>query len=125
MEHETYVVENRGYQKELDKVYAGTVTPVEKYINDKATIIHYCHDCRTEFHAKPLWLLRKASQEHICNVDTQRIDPDKLRKLSEDEKTAMLLMSEQGVTMTKIAKAFGINREIAIHHLKRMKQPTN
>lgn len=125
MEHEKYVVENRGYQKVLDKVYAGTVSPVEKYINDKAIIIHYCHDCRVSFHAKPLWLLKKANQEHICNVDIPLTESSKLRKLSEDEKITMLRMAEQGITMTKIAKTFGISREVAIHYLKKMKRPSN
>ncbi|MGF9946596.1 hypothetical protein ABEX44_25670 [Priestia megaterium] len=54
------------YQKALDKVYGGSVVPLERYINAKATLIHKCNACGKVFYGKPGWLVTKENQKHVC-----------------------------------------------------------
>ncbi|CAI8951645.1 exported hypothetical protein [Priestia megaterium] len=54
------------YQKALNRVYGGSVVPLERYINAKATLIHKCTECNKEFYGKPGWLVTKENQKHVC-----------------------------------------------------------
>lgn len=115
-----YDKENKEYQVLLDNRYKGTVKPIERFVNFNASILHYCSDCRKEWYSKPLWLLTSANQEHICGVDTSRVNPKNIRKkLTTDDKLQMYKMAEQGISKTKIANHFGISRPTVISHLKK------
>ncbi|PFQ93186.1 hypothetical protein COK28_07120 [Bacillus cereus] len=67
-----YRLENKEYQSQLDAIYSGTVTPIEKYVNPHSSISHHCSECHKEWYAKSLWLLTKKDQKHICGVDPFR-----------------------------------------------------
>ncbi|MCM2982303.1 helix-turn-helix domain-containing protein [Niallia circulans] len=115
-----YEEENKEYQALLDNRYNGTVQPIERFINFNASILHYCSDCKKEWYSKPLWLLTRANQEHICGVNTAKVNPKEIRKnLTTDEKLQISKMAEQGVSKTKIANHFGISRATVISHLRK------
>lgn len=115
-----YDMENKEYQVLLDNRYKGTVKPIERFVNFNASILHYCSDCRKEWYSKPLWLLTSANQEHICGVDTSRVNPGNVRKkLTTNDKLQMYKMAEQGISKTKIANHFGISRPTVISHLRK------
>ncbi|MGM0887184.1 MAG: hypothetical protein ACQEW5_09480 [Bacillota bacterium] len=59
-----YGLENQAYQVQLDQVYGGKVRPIERFINQNATLIHSCSECSKEFYAKPRWLIK--DQSHDC-----------------------------------------------------------
>lgn len=110
------------YQQQLDAVYGGTVTPIEKYLNPHSSILHVCHDCKKEWYSRPVWLLTKENQRHICGVDVVNMSEKtkkKHRKLTENDKMKMYIMAEQGLSMTKIANRFGISRPTVISHLRK------
>lgn len=45
-----YEKENEAYQLVLGKEY-GTVKAIERFINPRATILHYCSECEKEWYA--------------------------------------------------------------------------
>ncbi|QFT88092.1 hypothetical protein FIU87_05525 [Bacillus sp. THAF10] len=61
--------DNKLYQKSLDNVYGVSyITPVEKFINGKATILHHCSKCSSYFYGKPQNLLTIQTQHHRCSL---------------------------------------------------------
>jgi hypothetical protein len=62
----SYFESNKLYQMALDKNYNSTVIAKEKYINERATLLHYCNKCGAEFYGKPSHMLGKDHQKHIC-----------------------------------------------------------
>jgi hypothetical protein len=62
-----YEEQNKLYKMELDKKYNGTVTALERYINQRATLLHHCSKCNTEFYGKPSFMLGKDHQLHNCS----------------------------------------------------------
>ena len=115
-----YAKENAEYQQQLDKVYGGTVIPVERYITAKANILHTCTECRKEFFSKPVWLLNKGDQRHVCGVDTVRSvgKEKKVRKIGNKEKAKMIELANQGMSASKIAVHLGISRPTVSKYLK-------
>jgi hypothetical protein len=65
----SYEEQTKMYQLALNKKYGRTVTAKERYINQHAIIIHHCNLCKREFYAKPLWLLTKENQRHLCGYN--------------------------------------------------------
>jgi hypothetical protein len=114
-----YDFENQTYQDQLDAVYEGRVQPIERFINQKAIILHHCSDCKKEFYAKPLWLLTKANQRHICGVNMVMENTKKGRKVTDKDKLKMTILFEQGISKSKIAIELGISRSTVITHLKK------
>ncbi|HDR4412023.1 helix-turn-helix domain containing protein [Bacillus cereus] len=113
------------YQEELNKKYDGMVTPKEQYINPQAVLIHHCSNCNKEWFARPMWLLTKETQKHICGVDPTRmgeVTRRKVRKITEMDKLKMYDMSEKGMSASKIATALGITRATVTRYLKQMKE---
>jgi Helix-turn-helix domain of resolvase len=113
-----YVKENETYQKQLDEVYNGTIVPIERYINAKANLLHICTECQKEFFSKPVWLLAKQDQKHVCEVNTLRANEKKVRKIGDKEKAKMVELSSQGMSTSKIAMHLGISRPTIIKYLK-------
>lgn len=123
------------YHEILNKEYAGTVTTVERYINTKAVILHRCSKCEQEFYAKPMWLVGKDSQRHVCNMPygdsfgvrnqyvTSRGATNKnagtKRKLSESVKQEIIQLAKQGLGVRQIARQLNIATGSASYHLKK------
>ncbi|CJV59242.1 helix-turn-helix domain containing protein [Bacillus cereus] len=109
------------YQEELNKKYGGSVTVKEQYINPRAVLIHHCSNCNKEWHARPMLLLTKETQKHICGVDPVRmseVTKRKNRPLTEMDKLKMYNMADKGISQSKIATALGITRATVSRHLK-------
>lgn len=109
------------YQMELNKKYGGHVTVKEKFINPNATLIHQCSNCNKQWYSRPVWLLTKENQKHICGVSPVRIGEvtkRKSRKLTEMDKLKIYNMADKGMSASKIATALGITRQTVSKHLK-------
>jgi hypothetical protein len=78
-----YKVENEQYQQQLDAVCGGTVTPIERFINQNAVLIHHCSECSRDFYAKPRWLLK--GQPHDCKSGIIKNDYKKKAKKVHDD----------------------------------------
>jgi hypothetical protein len=117
-----YDEENAQYQVKLDKEYFGSVKPVERFINYRANILHYCSDCTTEFYSKPILLLTRENQRHICGVDLGKLgDTKRSRRVITDEvKAQMVELSKQGMSNSKIASTLGVSRPTVINHLRKV-----
>ncbi|MES9757732.1 helix-turn-helix domain-containing protein [Priestia megaterium] len=117
-----YARENELYQLELNKVYNGTVIPVERYISQKASILHTCTECQKEWYSRPGWLLTKANQKHVCGVDTAKSAPTKLKRknVGKKEKLQMVRLAEEGLSVSKIAMQLGLSRPTVTKYLKEL-----
>lgn len=121
--HEEYEAQKRFYQSQLNEKYGGTVTAIETFVNQQSIILHKCSECSKEFYALPEWLLSKPNQQHICGVNTTRMDAKKLKKakkrLTEHDIIRMIVMAESGMSMTHIANKLGVTRPTVISHLRK------
>lgn len=122
-----HVRENREYQRLLDRTYHGKVVPINRYINSKAILLHYCFGCYNEFYAKPLWLLTKESQRHDCKVSRYESlvysnpvikAPVPKKKIPEEVLEQIFELHNQGLTQVEIAKRTGINRKTIGKHIR-------
>lgn len=121
------------YHEILNKEYAGTVTTVERYINTKAVILHYCSKCEQEFYAKPMFLVGKESQRHICDMPygdsfgvrnqyvTSRgvTNTGTKRKLSESVKQQIIQLAKQGLGVRQIARQLNIATGSVSYYIKK------
>lgn len=63
----TDVISEEQYKSMLDRVYGGTVTIAERYINPKVSTLHTCSSCGIQFYGKPMWLVgSNEGQKHVC-----------------------------------------------------------
>lgn len=107
------------YQKALDRVYGGSVVPLESYINAKATLIHKCNECGKEFYGKPGWLVTKENQKHVCGGGSGNNEINKKRKqISEAEKLELYELCKAGMSINNLVKHFGISRYMVTKILK-------
>lgn len=121
------------YHEILHKEYVGTVTALERYINPRAVILHHCSKCEQEFYAKPMWLVRKDSQRHVCNmpygdkngvrnlyVSSRGATNKKAkRKLPESVKQQIIKLAKQGISIKRIAKQLNISDGSVRYHIKK------
>ncbi|MGG4041457.1 winged helix-turn-helix domain-containing protein [Bacillus smithii] len=121
------------YHEILKKEYAGTVTTLERYINPRAVILHHCSQCEQEFYAKPMWLVGKDSQRHVCNMPYgdnngvripyvySKVSHNKRtrRTLSESVKKQIVELGKQGISIKQIAKQLNIADGSVSYHLKK------
>ena len=83
-----YEAQNKEYQSLLDKRYPeGRIHPVERYINDQASILHHCTKCGTNFYGKPIYILGEDHQKHICSMPYGDKDGERLEKVGGKNKT--------------------------------------
>lgn len=121
-----YVNDNREYQRLIDRTYHGKVIPIEKYINGKAILLHYCFGCFSEFHARPEWLLTKESQRHNCKANrydsieySQTIKaPVPKKKIPAEVLQEIFELHKKGLTQVEIAKRTGLNRKTIGKHIR-------
>lgn len=110
------------YQQQLDTLYGGTVTPIEKYLNPHSSLLHCCSECYKEFYAKPLWMVNQV-QPHECFSNQKAMKKPKpykaRKKLTDTDKKEMITLFEQGLSMTKIANRVGVSRSTVINHLRK------
>lgn len=105
-----YVKENEYYQSILDQVYDGKVKAVNKYVNPKATILHFCSDCGQTFFARPLFLVKKDNQKHVCNIKHSDRNPTKntRHKLTREQKDMVFQLHLEGKSISEIARLFNV-----------------
>lgn len=109
------------YQSQLDAVYGGTITPLWKYINPNASILHRCSDCHKPFFARPIWLLTKENQKHLCGLNPIRMSEatkKKNRTITEMDKLKIYNLADKGISQSKIATALGISKATVSKYLK-------
>lgn len=122
-----YVLANKQYQRDLDRLYGGKIIPLERYVNPKSVIFHTCLTCQVDFYARPEWLLTKESQRHDCkNSRYESIAYSQIIKATVPKKKipAELLqriieLHNQGISNIEIARRTGINRKTVGGHLKK------
>ncbi|KAA0756022.1 HTH domain-containing protein [Bacillus sp. WOD8 KX774193] len=117
------------YQEALNKKYGGSVTAKEQYINPRASLLHHCSNCHKEWYARPMWLLNKENQKHICGYDPLRMSEgtkkkvrNQQRKLSNDDIVKMLILAEKGMKAPTIAKTLGVDKKTVYTHLKKAEE---
>jgi hypothetical protein len=112
----------------LDKEYSGTITANEKYINGKSVLKFYCSGCNTTFFAKPLWLVTRANQKHVCHgrygttlevTDTLGPTPTKKgNRVSDDDKQLIRDLYKQGFSKSKIAIQLNTSRKTVSKYIE-------
>ncbi|MGH1163352.1 helix-turn-helix domain-containing protein [Enterococcus faecalis] len=112
------------YQRQLDAMYSGTVTPLNTYINPNASILHQCSKCHKEWFARPMWLLTKENQKHVCGVDPYRMSNEKksVRIVTDKDIEKMCKLAEQGMSVSKIAVEIGVSRPTIVKYLKKAEE---
>ncbi|BCC10839.1 TPA: helix-turn-helix domain-containing protein [Bacillus cereus] len=112
------------YQEALNKKYGGAVTVKEKFINHHATLVHHCSNCHKEWFARPMWLLTKENQKHICGVDPVRIGTEKksVRIVTDKDIAKMQKLVGQGMSVSKIAMEIGVSRPTVVKYLKKAEE---
>lgn len=113
------------YQEALNNKYGGSVMVKDKYINPRASLLHHCSECHKEWYARPMWLLTKENQKHVCGLDPVRMSEGtrkKNRTLTEMDKIKMYDMAEKGMSQPKIATTFGISKSTVSKYLKQMEE---
>jgi hypothetical protein len=104
------------FQELLDKVYKGTVTANERYINQKAVLKFYCSGCNTTFFAKPLWLVTRDNQKHVCHgrygttLEVTDTPGSKKKGVSDEDKQLIKELFTKGFSKSKIAIQLGVSR---------------
>ncbi|MEP9409710.1 hypothetical protein ABKP09_25905 [Peribacillus frigoritolerans] len=125
-----YVSDNREYQRLLDRTYHGKVIPIDRYINGKAVLLHFCLGCHQEFYGRPGWLLNKESQSHECYTNYgdqtgKRVDRSKSvavakgRKTTDLQKKQMLELATKGHGTREIARLVGVASGTVSYYLKK------
>ena len=131
-----YKVENQAYQAQLDAVYNGTVTPIERFINQNAVLIHQCSECKKEFYAKPRFLVK--GQPHECKTtggikkgytDEKRKRAKRVYGNSSDKKGASLAnklddLIQRGFNPRQIRRETGIGIQIVEYYKETLYRKT-
>lgn len=117
------------YQEALNKKYGGSVMVKDKYINPRASLLHHCSNCHKEWYARPMWLLNKENQKHICGYDPLRMSEgtkkkvkNQQRKLSNDDIMKILILADKGMKAPTIAKTLGFDKKTVYTHLKKAEE---
>ncbi|MEW8980845.1 MAG: helix-turn-helix domain-containing protein [Bacillus anthracis] len=113
------------YQEALNEKYGSFVTVKEKFINPRASLIHHCSECHKEWYARPMWLLTKENQKHVCGLDPVRMSEGtrkKNRTLTEMDKLKMYNMADKGISATKIATVLDVSRTTVVKYLKKAEE---
>lgn len=115
-----YKVENQAYQTQLDAVYGGKVQPIERFVNQKAIILHECSECFLKFYSRPQWLLTKEDQLHVCYTSSIPSGKNRIynRIVTDQDIAKMILLVEQGMSRSKIAIEVGVSRPTVTKYLK-------
>lgn len=125
MIHLNYVNENRYYQRLLDRKFGGKIVPLDRFVNGKATIRHYCIVCNSTFWGKPGFLINLDNHNHLCiNTEVQKNKGKfkrKQSKVTDEMKITILRLHNEKVSTYEIAKRLGVTRETVRYHLNRLK----
>lgn len=125
-----YEKENEQYQSILNGIYNGSIKPVERFWNPRATILHYCDKCENEFYARPFRLINIENQKHICFVSygdsnggradrSGSVIANKNRKLTDKQKSELLGLAENGKSVSEIAFLFGVKASLVRYQMKK------
>jgi hypothetical protein len=131
---------NRDYQKALDKRFSGKIVAIDRYINPKATIKHGCLECGTTFWARPGYLIHLNTTDHFCIQQTEnirtngtkskapksnsakcKVSPKKSKSNAPEELNEMLILYNEGVTITEIARKLGLSRDKIRYWLEKVR----
>lgn len=74
---------DKAFQKELDKVYNGTVTALTHYVNDSCSMTFKCNDCGLIFFGKAGHIISdKEHQRHVCGMPYSTIYGERYASVS-------------------------------------------
>jgi hypothetical protein len=117
------------FQELLDKVYKGTVTANERYINQKAVLKFYCSGCNTTFFAKPLWLVTRDNQKHVCNTrygyiyggrsESNNSVISNKKKLTKEQIKEIIELANQGKSISELAWTFNVKPSAVRYQFKK------
>jgi hypothetical protein len=121
---------NQAFQQALDKVYGGTVTPLNAYLNEHATMRFFCEKCGTEFFNKAGYMVGRDSRRHVCTLpyadhcgnrfsQVSFIHRKKKKKDSVNVGNRLYEMILKDFTYQQIAKELGVNPALVKDHFKK------
>lgn len=127
---------NQAFQQALDKVYGGTVTPLNAYLNERAVLLFHCDKCGMDFYNRPSHMLGKHSQRHVCTMPygdrygnrfayvasrggtvKKKNTGKKKHEVNVAERLTVLI--EQDYTYSQIAKELGLNPALVKYHFQK------
>jgi DNA-binding CsgD family transcriptional regulator len=114
-----YVNENRPYQRVLDLHYHGTVIAIDRFLNGKSSILHYCLKCSQTFYNAPNYLL--LTNRHVCGADrtSKHKSSTSSNKLNKKQREEVLQLFREGQTISQIAKLFYVRPTQVRYQLKK------
>ena len=56
------------FEAKLNEVYDGAVKPLNPYLNERAIICFHCTACGLKFFNKPIYMVGRESQRHVCSM---------------------------------------------------------
>lgn len=121
------------YQGILSELYNGEITVEDRFLNEKAVLIHKCHNCRSTFYGRPLWLIN-GKQPHKCYsteqdarkvkqvrrkkpISTKKGDSTPNNKVTEDMRLAMVTLYKDGNSLKRIGSKIGVTPPTVKKHL--------
>ncbi len=112
----TYKTVNRDYQAVLDRLFNRKILVVDRYLNENATIIHFCRDCMNRFYSRPAFLT-SGIQPHVCfspksHPNSSGYGIPKLKKVKGTTWEEFQQMVWEDLTFREIAKKMGVDPKI-------------
>jgi len=118
------------YLKELYKAYNGTVTPLNTYLNERATMLFFCKKCETEFFNRGDYMVGKDSRRHVCtlpyadqygtrlsHVSTVHYKRKKKKSVNVGDQLYQMILEDY--TYQQIAKELGLNPVLVKDHFQK------
>lgn len=118
---------NIEYREILNKVFGNQITLADKYLNSKAVIKHHCKECKSNFYARPLWLVNNR-QTHECYARHtkaskeihSKIPIDRTKKVTKAMKLEIVQLYLEGFKISDIRKKLNLAHKTVDYHLKKI-----
>lgn len=109
----TYRTVNRDYQAVLDGLFDRKIIVVDRYLNENASTIFFCRECKNRFYAKGAFLT-SGIQPHVCfsgkfNPYSSAPNTTKLKKVKDATWDEFQTMVQADLTFQEIAKKMQVN----------------
>ncbi|MGE8082132.1 adenylate kinase [Peribacillus loiseleuriae] len=117
------------FETKLNWVYVGKVKALNSYVSEHAVLLFHCDKCGAEFYGKPMYMIGKDHQRHICTMPYgdrygerlfsihSRPKPNK-KKTSKDMGKRFYEMVIEDYTPSQIAKELQVNPKIIMMYFK-------
>lgn len=112
----TYKAVNREHQAVLNGLFDRKIIVVDRYLNDHASTLFFCRECKNRFFAKPKFLI-SGIQPHVCfsgktNPYSSAPKIPKLKKVKDATWNEFQQMVQEDLTFHEIARKMQVNPSI-------------